>query len=147
MSLKQPTVKMSKSHDDPRSRILISDSSAEINNKVRLALTDSMSGISYDPATRPGVSNLLSIMSYLDKDGRSCSNLADSYRKLTMRQFKEEVFGSIESRLSGIRDTYNRLIGDEREDALDDIARKGAAEAKRQADCTMARVKRAIGFH
>ena len=86
-------------------------------------------------------------MSYLDKDGRSCSDLAESYRGLTMRQFKEEVSKSIESSVSGIRDTYNRLMEDQREDTLDEIARKGAAEANRRADFTMARVKKAIGFH
>ena len=125
----------------------MSDSCVEISDKIRLALTDSIPGISYDPATRPGVSNLLSIMSYLDKDGRSCSDLAESYRDLTMRQFKEEVSKSIDSSLSGIRDTYNRLMADERAGTLDDIARKGAAEANSRADFTMARVKKAIGLY
>ena len=147
MSLKEPTAKMSKSHVDPRSRILVSDSSAEISNKVRLALTDSTLGISYDPVTRPGVSNLLSIMSYLDKDGRSCSDLAESYRDLTMRQFKEEVSRSIDGSLAAIRHTYNSLMARERDDTLDDIAQKGAAEANSRADFTMARVKEAIGLY
>ena len=64
-----------------------------------------------------------------------------------MRQFKEEVSRSIENSLSEIRDTYNRLMEDEKDDTLDEIARKGAAEASRKADFTMARVKKAIGFH
>ena len=59
MSLKEPLLKMSKSHADPRSRILVNDDHQTISEKLRFALTDSMARISYDPINRPGVSNLL----------------------------------------------------------------------------------------
>lgn len=53
---------MSKSAADSRSRILLSDSRDEIASKIRKAVTDSEGHISYDPAGRPGVSNLLRIL-------------------------------------------------------------------------------------
>ena len=146
MSLKHPTTKMSKSHEDPRSRILISDSTEEIKTKVRLAMTDSILGISYEPATRPGVSNLLSIMGYLDEEKRSPSDLATTYKTLTIRQFKEEVCKSVEMEISKIRDTYNRLMRSDKREFLDDTARKGAIIANKEADGTMAHVRKAIGL-
>lgn len=147
MSLKQPTTKMSKSHEDPRSRILISDSPEDIKSKIKLALTDSVSGISYEPATRPGVSNLLSIMSFLDKEGRSCSELATLHQGLTMRQFKDQVCISVDSAISNIRNTYSRLMESDAEGFLDNIARKGAIKAKKEAELTMAAVRKAIGLY
>lgn len=146
MSLKQPTLKMSKSHEDPRSRILISDNAEDIRTKIRLALTDSTLGISYDPLKRPGVSNLLSIMSYLDKERRSCEELAASYQDLTMRQFKDVVTESIERGLCEIRDTYHDLMRSSGDGALDSIAQKGAFIANQEANATMANVRKAIGL-
>lgn len=146
MSLKQPTLKMSKSHEDPRSRILISDNAEDIRAKIRLALTDSTLGISYDPLHRPGVSNLLSILSYLDRERRSCEELAVLYQDLTMRQFKDVVTESIESCVSEIRDTYCVLMRRSGDDALDSIAQKGGLIANREANATMADVRKAIGL-
>lgn len=53
---------MSKSAVNPKSRILISDSKDEIEMKIRKAVTDSETHISYDPVRRPGISNLLCIL-------------------------------------------------------------------------------------
>lgn len=53
---------MSKSAANPNSRILLSDSTDEIALKIRKAVTDSDTHITYDPIKRPGVSNLLRIL-------------------------------------------------------------------------------------
>jgi tryptophanyl-tRNA synthetase len=53
---------MSKSALNPASRIVLSDSADEISQKIRKAVTDSNHNISYDPAARPGISNLLRIL-------------------------------------------------------------------------------------
>ena len=57
MSLRNPLQKMSKSDNQELSRINLTDSSDEIRNKVRKAVTDSTGRITYDQTTRPGVSN------------------------------------------------------------------------------------------
>ena len=147
MSLKQPMLKMSKSHGDPRSRILISDSLEDIEMKIRLALTDSISGISYDPVARPGVSNLLSIMSHLDEEQRSCEDLAETYKGLTLRQFKDQASQTIDKGLSEIRDRYIRLMQSSEASALDAIARQGAVTANMEAGATMVDVRKAMGLH
>ena len=146
MSLKQPNMKMSKSHDDPRSRILISDKPEEIKTKIRLAMTDSLPGVSYEPSTRPGVSNLVSIMSFLDKENRSCEELASLHKNLNMRQFKDEICKSIDTAISGIRDKYESLVQGGGQQSLDDIARQGAMIANQEAQATMANVKEAVGL-
>ena len=79
MSLKAPHLKISKPHQDPRSRIYINDGAQVIEDKIGHALTDSINGVSYDPANRPGVSNLLEITSYFYYQPRTAEELARSY--------------------------------------------------------------------
>ncbi len=60
-NLRDPTKKMSKSSPDENSRIELTDSPDVIRYRIKKALTDSTSAISYDPDGRPGVSNLIAI--------------------------------------------------------------------------------------
>lgn len=64
-SLRDPTKKMSKSDPDEKSRILLTDRPEQILEKVKKSLTDFTSAVTYDLATRPGVSNLISIHSLM----------------------------------------------------------------------------------
>ena len=146
MSLKEPQLKMSKSHRDPRSRIQLDDRPEEIAKKIRLALTDSVGGVSYDPEARPGVSNLLDILSYLSPQGGSPSELAKAYSALTMRALKDEVIASVSASLCGIREKYNRLIKDEDDHYLEDIAREGAQKARKRAANTIINVRQSLGL-
>ncbi|KAH9814140.1 Aminoacyl-tRNA synthetase [Melampsora americana] len=61
LNLRNPEMKMSKSHPSPTSRILITDTPTMIQSKIQSAVTDSISQIKYDRVQRPGVSNLLDI--------------------------------------------------------------------------------------
>lgn len=60
-SLREPDKKMSKSHKNPNSRIELTDTPDMILEKVKKAVTDCTSAITYNPEERPGVSNLISI--------------------------------------------------------------------------------------
>ncbi|MCJ1248317.1 Tryptophan--tRNA ligase, mitochondrial [Trapelia coarctata] len=143
MSLKEPHLKMSKSHQDPRSRISLSDTADEIHLKVKQALTDSISGVSYDPKSRPGVSNLLEILSHLDGAGRSPVELAQEHSPLSMRSFKEHVAQRIADGLAGFRERYTPLIDAGR---LEDVAMQGAKEARYNAGPTMLKVRDSLGI-
>ena len=66
MSLGNPEKKMSKSQ--PETCIFLDDTPEQIRNKVKRAVTDSGSEVRYDPAIKPGISNLLSIYSALSGD-------------------------------------------------------------------------------
>jgi tryptophanyl-tRNA synthetase len=110
MSLKEPQLKMSKSHADPKSRILITDTEDDIKTKIKEALTDSELGITYDPRGRPGVSNLLEILKHTTQSSSSCEELADDLSSLTMRQLKDHVSQAVVKCLSGIRESYVELM-------------------------------------
>lgn len=60
MSLSDPSKKMSKSESD-RGTIYISDNRETIEKKIMQAVTDNDGEIRYDPAHKPGISNLLAI--------------------------------------------------------------------------------------
>lgn len=137
---------MSKSHQDPRSRIHINDDPESIDGKIRLALTDLVPGVSYDPNSRPGVSNLLVMMSSLDAQGRSVEDLAKICDAMSMREFKAEVTLVISEGLAVIRDRYNRFVKDDRSQDLDDIANEGSNKARKQAQKIMSVVRRSVGL-
>ena len=65
MSLSEPTRKMSKS-DPEDSYIALLDKPEDIRRKIKRAVTDSDGEIRYDPENKPGVSNLLAILSALE---------------------------------------------------------------------------------
>lgn len=64
-SLRNPNKKMSKSDPDPKSRICIFDTPDDIVRNLKKAVTDTISEVTYNPEERPGVSNLISIHSFV----------------------------------------------------------------------------------
>lgn len=134
---------MSKSHADERSRILLTDSKEAIHKKVKAALTDSEPTITYDPARRPGVSNLIEIVSHLD--GVSPTELALEYKSASLRSLKEHVADRIADHLAGIRHEYYSLIED-RTGRLEQVAERGAISARANSEATMKKVREAIGL-
>lgn len=64
-SLRDPTKKMSKSDTDIKSRLDLTDTPDVLLNKIKKALTDFTSEVTYDPNNRPGVANLINIHSML----------------------------------------------------------------------------------
>ncbi|CAO1613613.1 unnamed protein product [Sympodiomycopsis kandeliae] len=86
-SLRKPNSKMSKSDSDPKSRILLTDTDAEIKNKIKSAITDSIKNISFDPLERPGVSNLLIICAAL----RNWQQASSASTQIEPQQVAEEM--------------------------------------------------------
>lgn len=145
MSLNDPKSKMSKSNKSERSRILITDTPDQIKAKIASALTDSLPGITYDPDSRPGISNLLDILSIFDAEGRSPKLLVEQFGDLSPRQFKEVVTDAVVSGLHGVRERYMALL-DSRDNHLDLIAKEGARKAQKSSEETMVLVKEAVGL-
>ncbi|KAL4976203.1 hypothetical protein BDW66DRAFT_135944 [Aspergillus desertorum] len=142
MSLKEPTLKMSKSHADERSRIILTDSPEDIRRKVKVALTDSEPGITYDPIRRPGVSNLIEILSHLE--GKSCHEIALSYQEATLRTLKEHLSDKICQVLSPIKEKYDAVMADDH--GLKAISERGSQEARANAEITMKKIREAMGL-
>ncbi|KAJ5092253.1 hypothetical protein NUU61_007123 [Penicillium alfredii] len=142
MSLKEPTSKMSKSHADERSRVLLTDSPASIHKKVKVALTDSEPMITYDPIHRPGVSNLIEILSHFEDI--PCDIIASEYQNASLRSLKEHVAGRIVHHLHDIRERYQQIMADQIQ--LEVIAQQGAEAAQANTNRTMNRVRDALGL-
>jgi tryptophanyl-tRNA synthetase len=140
---------MSKSEEDKRSTILLNDTVEEVHNKIRHAVTDSEPGISYDPVRRPGISNLIEILSHLEEpNGRSCEEIASEFRSSRIKLFKDHVETTINSHIQPIREKFLDIINkDDKENRyLQDIAEQGAARARENADKTMKAVRDAMGL-
>lgn len=63
LSLRDPTKKQSKSDPSKNTRITVRDDPDAIRRKIKKAVTDFTSEVTYDPMERPGVSNLINIHS------------------------------------------------------------------------------------
>lgn len=146
MSLDRPSLKMSKSHPNPKSRILLTDTRDEISKKLRVALTDSIDGVSYDPIARPGVSNLLDIAFHMSTHQTDeVEAFAKDYEGVSLRALKESVAEAVDRELAPIRDRFESIMGSGSRD-LDDAAAIGAAKASHTAKATMTLVREAVGL-
>lgn len=110
------------------------------------ALTDSMNFVSYDAVNRPGVSNLLQLLSYFDTTGRSAAELGEAHASLNLKSLKMLVAETIESQLSGVRRRYIEIMNEDGGRYVDHVERCGAAKARESAEATMASVRQAVGF-
>ncbi|KAL7423013.1 Tryptophan--tRNA ligase, mitochondrial [Cryptotrichosporon argae] len=142
LSLRDPSSKMSKSAPNPASRISITDAPSMIRQKLRGAVTDSLPGVSYDPVTRPGVANLLSIWSALD--GREPGALAAEAEGWGMGRLKDAVADVVVAALEGVRSEYERISKDDA--YLSAVAAQGRARAREKAAETMDEVRRVVGL-
>ncbi|KAJ4353702.1 Tryptophan--tRNA ligase, mitochondrial [Didymosphaeria variabile] len=148
MSLQEPTKKMSKSDLDERSRILITDSREQIHLKIKHALTDSISGVSYDRKSRPGVSNLIDIMYYMDESKYDSPEViaADMLgRDLSLKALKEQVATTIADGLEPIRERYNEQMARSLKDVDLEMA-EAANKARSAAGANLRRLKEAMGM-
>lgn len=146
MALTEPTKKMSKSNANPKSKILLTDTEAEIKSKLKSAVTDSFEGITYEPERRPGVSNLIDLLYHSD-EAAGCGSqeaLAKDIGNISLRVLKEKVADAVNSQVRPIRERYAEVIGNK--SLLDEAAQEGASKASKSAEATIARVKRAVGF-
>lgn len=76
-NIRDPMKKMSKSHPDPRGRIEITDEPDVIVEKVKKAVTDCKSEITYDSDNRPGVSTLITMHSLIS--GQTPEEICEEY--------------------------------------------------------------------
>ncbi len=129
MSLTEPTNKMSKSDPNPRSRIAILDDPDVIRKRIRSAVTDSDPEVRYDVEAKPGISNLLDIMSGCT--GRSIDDLVADYAATGYGVFKDAVADAVIEEIAPFRETYRGIANDDVRRVLHDSgirARELAAE-------------------
>ena len=140
MSLNNPANKMSKS--DPEGCVNLLDSPEDIRRKFRRAVTDSETSVRYDPETKPGVSNLLSI--YSAASGKSVADAEAEFSGQGYGAFKTAVGEAVVELFRPIREESERLLSDKA--YLEAIYRQGAERARAVAIRTLRKVHRKVGF-
>src|SRR6266511_2409008 len=110
MDLQNPTAKMSKTVESPQGTVLMLDPPEVIMKKVKSAVTDSGTEVSYDPAEKPGVSNLLEI--YAAATGSDVDKAASTFDGQGYGAFKTAVADSLVELLTPVRERYEELAAD-----------------------------------
>ncbi len=142
MSLTSPESKMSKSDKDPGGCIYLMQKPEEIMRSFKRAVTDSETCVRYDPANKPGVSNLMQI--YSVATGRSFAEIENEFLGRGYGDFKPRVGEAVVELLRPIREEAERLIMDKA--YLETIYKEGADKAARAAGRTLRKVQKKIGF-
>ena len=141
LDLQDPTAKMSKS--SPQGCVFIMDDPDVVMKKFKTALTDSGKEIRYDPANKPGVSNLLSIIKSVTNEEMS----------VIEAQFANKGYGDlktltgelvVEKIVKPFREKTLALLNDEKE--LNSLMNEGAQKAEKVAAATLKSVYEKVGF-
>ena len=140
MDLQEPTNKMSKSAESPQGTVSVLDPPKVIEKKIKRAVTDTDNEVRFDPETKPGVSNLLSILAAAT--GGDPKALADDYEMYG--PLKKDTAEAVVATLAPIQERFADLQADPA--ATAEILRIGAAKAGEVAAATLARAQDAIGL-
>jgi len=140
--LQDPTSKMSKSAVSQSGVIDLLDDPTVIAKRIRSAVTDAGGEVRFDPAEKPGVSNLLSILGALS--GRSVEALEADYDGRGYGDLKKDVTEVVIETATPYRERTLALLADPAE--LDRILAEGAERARDVASTTLARVYDRVGF-
>ena len=140
-SLRSPDKKMSKSELNLKSRIEITDSPEEIREKLKKAVTDMRSEVTFDPESRPGVSNLVLI--YSIATGLTPEAVCDQNSGRNTGEFKLVLSDILSEYLRPIREKTLRLLSEE--SYLEEVLNSGRLRAQEIAEQTMAEVYDVIG--
>ena len=133
--------KMSKSDANVKEYISMLDEPSVIRKKIKSAVTDSSGVIEFDPAEKPGVSNLLTIFSAFS--GESIESLVERFKGVGYGQFKEELADAIIAVMEPIQERYYELL---KSDKLDEILDEGAKKANVVASKTLRKMEKAVGL-
>ena len=140
MDLQDPTSKMSKSATTDSGLIYMLDDNAAIEKKFKRAVTDSDGEVRYDRENKPGVSNLLDILSACT--GTPIDQLAERYSQYG--PLKKDAGEAVISVVEPIRTRYHELMADRGE--LARLLRIGNERARAVAAATLARAHANIGL-
>jgi tryptophanyl-tRNA synthetase len=142
MDLQEPTKKMSKSASSEAGVVFLSDTAKEIEKKLKRAVTDSGSDVSYEPQEKPGVSNLIDIQSAILKQSRE--DIVAAYEGKMYGHLKVETAAIINEELEPIRQKTAEYLADRGE--LLNILEQGAERARQKARVTLERVYDRVGL-
>ena len=142
MGLGNPTSKMSKS--DPNGCVFLMEKPEDIARKFKRAITDSDTEncVRFDPANKPGVSNLMNIYSAVT--GKSIDETEREFEGQGYGVFKPAVGDAVIETLRPIREEATRLLEDKA--YLCSVYTEGAQKASVIARKTLRKVYKKVGL-
>ena len=141
LDLQDPTAKMSKSLPDAGTLNLL-DEPAVLARKIKRAVTDTGTDIRFDPVNKPGVSNLLVIMSSVT--GTPVATLEDQLAGQGYGALKSAVADAVVAFAEPFGKRTAELLADPAE--IDRVLARGAERARPVAAATVRDVFARVGF-
>ncbi|EDX10912.1 tryptophan--tRNA ligase [Drosophila simulans] len=142
LSLRDPSKKMSKSEANPKATINLCDSPDLITQKIKKAVTDFTSDITYNPGKRAGVSNLVNI--HAQVTGQSIKTVVNEAATLDTAKYKDRVAEAVVEHLRPIREQIHHHMTKRNEMIY--LLEVGAEKARQQARQTLNDVKQRLGL-
>lgn len=142
MGLTTPESKMSKSIPD--GCVFLMEKPEDIQRKFKRAVTDSDTEncVRYDPETKPGVANLMSIYSAVTD--KTFEEIEAEFAGCGYGKFKPSVGDAVVETLRPIREEASRILADKA--YLESVYRQGAEKAAYVAGKTLRKVYKKVGF-
>ncbi|MFB8102121.1 MULTISPECIES: tryptophan--tRNA ligase [unclassified Streptomyces] len=140
--LQDPAVKMSKSASTPKGLINLLDDPKATAKKVKSAVTDTDTVIRFDEEKKPGVSNLLTILSTLS--GSTIEELERRYAGKGYGALKTDLAEAMVEFVTPFQLRTQEYLDDP--ETLDSILAKGAEKARAVAAETLAQTYDRMGF-
>ncbi len=140
MDLQDPTSKMSKSADSDSGLVYLLEPAASVMKKFKRAVTDSETEVRFDREAKPGVSNLLEILSTCT--GEAPDVIAQRYTQYGA--LKTDTGEAVVEMLRPIQARYHELVDDQTH--LTALLHKGAQKARSVASATLQRAYDHIGL-
>lgn len=143
MDLQAPRSKMSKSADSPLGVVLLLDPPEVIERKIKRAVTDAEVGegaVRYDPAEKPGVSNLLELLAIATD--RPVAEVAPGYTQYG--PLKADAAAAVVGLLRPVQERYQQLASDPGH--IEKVLADGADKARTVASATLTRARDAMGL-
>jgi tryptophanyl-tRNA synthetase len=141
-NLQEPERLMSTSAGNPQGVVRIVDEPDLIRRKFKTAVTDSEREVRHDPRAKPGISNLIEIMSVATGDPLDA--IEARYDGAGYGQFKDDVGEAVVTLFAPIQQRYRELRADEGE--LRRLLGVGAEKAREASAPTLEAMYERMGF-
>jgi tryptophanyl-tRNA synthetase len=141
-NLQEPERLMSTTRGAPQGVVRVLDPPDVVRKKFKTAVTDSGTDVRYAPDDKPGISNLLEIMSVATGD--DISKLEARYDGGGYGRFKDEVAEAVAELFTPVRARYEELRADESQ--LKTLLARGAEKARESSAPTLETMYERMGF-
>jgi tryptophanyl-tRNA synthetase len=142
MDLQEPENRMSTTRGTPQGTVRMLDEPDVIRRKFKTAVTDSGTEVRYDREQKPGITNLLEIMSVATGD--AIPELEARYDGSGYGRFKEDVGEAVVELFVPIQGRYEELRADEGE--LRSLLARGAEKARAESEPVLEQMFERMGF-